>query len=277
MSYQLVVTNVGLTKLANANIEGTQLQLTQFGVGDGVITPDPSMTALESEQYIGDINRIETTDGVIIADLVVPDTVGGWFIREAGIYDADGDLFAIANVPVTYKVAPAEGSAKSVQIRLRIAISDTNLISFSTDESVVYATQLWVGDITGDLSDLLTTAKDNLVNAVNELSVQINNIPSNWVLKWSGSVSIDSDFNGSIPELDSWGEGKYILIVDTYAILVHNTHETAKRYTTSFGSDAILFNIYVSPYNSKPYGGKRSLVDGTSLGYPTMTAIYKWE
>ena len=85
MSYQLVITNEGLTKLANANIEGTPLQLTRFGVGDGVTTPNPTMTALANEVFGGDINRIEAENGVITIDLVIPSDVGGWYIREAGI------------------------------------------------------------------------------------------------------------------------------------------------------------------------------------------------
>lgn len=146
MSYALVVTNTGLAKLQNANIEGVTLQLTQFAVGDGILTPTPETTALASEQYRADINRVEIVGGVITFYLVLPADVGGWYVREAALVDADGDLFAVANTPPSYKALQTEGAQKTLQLKLSLAIENTDLISFVVDETVVYGTQAWVQD-----------------------------------------------------------------------------------------------------------------------------------
>jgi hypothetical protein len=144
--YRLVITNTGLTKLANANINGVQLKLTHYSVGDGVITPSLTTIGLVSEKYKAAINAVEIDNGVITIDCVVPSTVGGWYVRECGLWDGDDDLFAVCAVPPSYKVAPSEGAAKSLQIRLKIAINNAESIGFETDETVIYATQDWVLD-----------------------------------------------------------------------------------------------------------------------------------
>jgi phage-related tail fiber protein len=144
--YRLVITNVGLTKLANANINGVQLHLTQFSVGDGIIVPSLNTSALVSEKYRANLNAVEIDNGVAIIDCVLPTEVGGWYIREAGLWDGDGDLFAVCIVPTTYKVSPSEGAAKSLQIRLRIAIQNAGSIAFETDETIIYATKDWTLD-----------------------------------------------------------------------------------------------------------------------------------
>jgi phage-related tail fiber protein len=144
--YRLVITNAGLTKLANANINGVQLHLTQYSVGDGVLTPALATASLASEKYRANLNAVEIDNGVATIDCVLPTEIGGWYVRECGLWDSDGDLFASCVVPASYKVAPSEGAAKSLQIRLRIAIGNAESIAFETDETIIYATQDWTLD-----------------------------------------------------------------------------------------------------------------------------------
>jgi hypothetical protein len=144
--YKLVITSNGLTKLANANINGERLRLTQYSVGDGVLTPSANTVALVSEKYRANLNAVEIDNGVATIDCVLPTEVGGWYIRECGLWDNDGELFASTVLPTTYKVSPSEGAAKTIQIRARIAINNAESIGFETDETVIYATQDWTLD-----------------------------------------------------------------------------------------------------------------------------------
>lgn len=108
-TYYAILTAIGEAKLAKAAALGTILQLTQMAVGDGNgATPQPSrtQTALVHENRRGPLNSL-TVDPAnpsqIVAEHIIPEDIGGWWIREIGLYDADGDLCAVANCPDSYK------------------------------------------------------------------------------------------------------------------------------------------------------------------------------
>ncbi len=104
-----ILTHLGAAKLANVTALGTQLQITQMAVGDGGGTlpiPNPSQTQLLGEKRRAALNSLSidaANSSQIIAEQVIPETDGGWWIREIGLLDKDGDLVAIANCAETYK------------------------------------------------------------------------------------------------------------------------------------------------------------------------------
>ncbi|EED4548410.1 phage tail protein, partial [Salmonella enterica subsp. enterica serovar Give] len=115
--YFALLTNTGAAKLAKATALGMQVEITQMAVGDGngaLPTPDPAQTALAHEIRRAPLNAL-TIDPLntsqIIAEQVIPGDVGGWWIREIGLFDKDGDMVAIANCAETYKPQLQEGSA----------------------------------------------------------------------------------------------------------------------------------------------------------------------
>lgn len=115
--YYAILTNQGAARLANATALGTKLNLTQMAVGDAngkLPTPDPAQTALINQQRIAPLNML-TVDPAnvsqIIAEQIIPENEGGFWIREIGLYDDDGVLIAVANCPETYKPKLAEGAA----------------------------------------------------------------------------------------------------------------------------------------------------------------------
>ena len=115
-TYYAILTAVGEAKLANAAALGTPLQISRMAVGDGngvLPTPNREQTTLIGEQYRADLNTLQTDPAnasQVIAELVVPETTGGWWIREMGLYDAAGDLVAVSNCPPSYKPQLSEGS-----------------------------------------------------------------------------------------------------------------------------------------------------------------------
>lgn len=150
--YYAILTNQGAARLANATALGTKLNLTQMSVGDAngkLPTPDPAQTALINQQRIAPLNML-TVDPAnasqIIAEQIIPENEGGFWIREIGLYDDDGVLIAVANCPETYKPKLAEGSGRTQTIRMILIVSSTTAITLKIDPSVVLATRQYVDD-----------------------------------------------------------------------------------------------------------------------------------
>ncbi|EKK6881446.1 phage tail protein [Salmonella enterica] len=150
--YLAILTNQGAARLANATMLGTKLNITQMAVGDGngtLPTPDPAQTKLINQTRIAPINSlsVDANDaGQIIAEQIIPENEGGFFIREIGLYDDDGILIAVANCPETYKPLLAEGSGRTQTIRMILVVSSTSAITLKIDPSVVLATRKYVDD-----------------------------------------------------------------------------------------------------------------------------------
>lgn len=147
-----LLTNIGAAKLANATALGTRLEITQMAVGDGggtLPTPNPAQTKLVNEQRRAALNML-TIDPIntsqIIAEQVIPETEGGWWIREIGLLDKDGDLVAIANCAESYKPQLQEGSGRTQTIRMILIVSSTAAVTLKIDPSVVLATRKYADD-----------------------------------------------------------------------------------------------------------------------------------
>lgn len=149
-TYFALLTAVGEAKLANAVALNTPLQISRMAVGDGngaLPVPTRERTALVNEQYRADLNELKidpANPSQIIAELVIPETTGGWWMRELGLYDADGDLVAYANCPPSYKPLMAEGSGRVQLLRMVLIVSSTAAVQLKTDPTVVLATRAFV-------------------------------------------------------------------------------------------------------------------------------------
>lgn len=146
-TYFAILTAVGEAKLANATALNVPLQITQMGVGDGggaPTTPTRAQIALVGEKRRAAINRLSIDPdnaNQIVVEQVIPENVGGWWIREIGLYDADSNLIAVANCPESYKPQLAEGSGRTQVIRMILVVSSTEAVSLKIDPSVVLATR----------------------------------------------------------------------------------------------------------------------------------------
>lgn len=150
--YYAILTTLGAAKLANAMALGTKLEITTMAVGDGggvLPTPDASQTAIVGEQRRAPINMLSidpANPGQIIAEQVIPENEGGFWIRTIGLYDKDGTLIAVANCPETYKPQLQEGSGRTQTIRMILIVSNTDAITLKIDPAVVLATRKYVDD-----------------------------------------------------------------------------------------------------------------------------------
>lgn len=162
--YFALVTTTGLGKLASANAGGPQVVLDDIAVGDSAATPVVGATTVGGQQWREPINRAYVDPAAatrIVVEGIIPASAGGWTIRQVGIFDDDGDLFAIAKFPVTYKPAPAEGAARDMIINLVLEVGNASAVSVTVDPSAVLATQAWVtGQIGGfSVPDATETVK----------------------------------------------------------------------------------------------------------------------
>lgn len=150
--FYAIVTNLGAARIANAVSLGTKLNITQMAVGDGggaSPTPNASQTKLVNEVRRAALNSltVDTANGSqIIAEQIIPETEGGFWIREMGLFDADGTLIAVCNTAETYKPQLQEGSGRTQRLRMMIIVSSTDAVTLKVDPSVVLATRQYVDE-----------------------------------------------------------------------------------------------------------------------------------
>ncbi|SFK18674.1 phage tail protein, partial [Xenorhabdus mauleonii] len=145
--YFALLTQLGADKLANAAALGTKLDITHMAVGDGggtLPTPDTNQTKLVNECRRAAINVLSVdpkNTHQIIAEQVIPESEGGWWIREIGLFDKDGILIAVGNCAETYKPQLQEGSGRTQTLRMVLIVSHTEAVTLKIDPSVVLATR----------------------------------------------------------------------------------------------------------------------------------------
>ncbi|CDL87332.1 phage tail protein [Xenorhabdus cabanillasii] len=150
--YFALLTQLGADKLANAAALGTKIEITHMAVGDGggsLPTPDTKQTKLINEKRRAAINTLSIdpkNTNQIIAEQVIPENEGGWWIREIGLFDKDGILIAVGNCAETYKPQLQEGSGRTQTIRMILIVSSADAVTLKVDPSVILATREYVDD-----------------------------------------------------------------------------------------------------------------------------------
>ncbi|WP_105453552.1 phage tail protein [Escherichia coli] len=151
--FKTVITTAGAAKLAAATVPGgKKVNLSAMAVGDGngkLPVPDAGQTKLVHEVWRHALNKVSVDNknkNYIVAELVVPPEVGGFWMRELGLYDDAGTLIAVSNMAESYKPELAEGSGRAQTCRMVIILSNVASVELSIDASTVMATQDYVDD-----------------------------------------------------------------------------------------------------------------------------------
>lgn len=151
--YFAIPTHAGQAKISSALALGVPLKITHMAVGDGngqPVTPDPAQTKLVREQRRAPLNALfqdPLNPAQLVAQQIIPENEGGWWIHEVGLFDESGTLIAIANAPPTYKPQMSEGSGRTQGINVVLIVSDTSAVELKIDPSVVLATRKYVDDM----------------------------------------------------------------------------------------------------------------------------------
>lgn len=148
--FSTILTTVGLAKMANATVTQSPIQFTSLAVGDSngsYYTPTSDQTALKHEVWRSNISSVyvdESNANWIVIESVIPSNIGGFTIREVGLFDTDGDLIAVGKYPATYKPVLDDGSTKDIYLRVIIEVANTSAITLKIDPSVALASKEYV-------------------------------------------------------------------------------------------------------------------------------------
>lgn len=151
--FYTLLTEKGMAKIASALADKKQIHLQKMAVGDSngqYYEPTSSQTQLRHEVWRGEMNTLTVepnNPNWLIAEVILPEDVGGWYVREVGVFDTDGELIAIGKFPESYKPLLPGGSGKQVCIRLIMEVSNTTAVTLTVDPSVVLATRDYVDSL----------------------------------------------------------------------------------------------------------------------------------
>ncbi|MFW9080399.1 phage tail protein [Pseudomonas sp. P2757] len=156
--YYTLLTNAGIAYETACKAAGTPIKLTQISVGDGgeggVYNPAATATELRREVWRGPLNALfqdEKNPSWLLAEVTIPPDVGGWYVREAGLWTDTGVLYAIVKYPESFKpVLATSGSGKEFYIRSIFETSNASLVTLLIDDTVVKATRAWVAGYVAD-------------------------------------------------------------------------------------------------------------------------------
>ena len=150
--YKAIITTAGAAKIAAASAGGTQLKIVSMAVGDGngtLPTPNPAQTTLVNEKYRAALNGLAIDKAVknhILAEMIIPANVGGFWLREMGLYDEAGTLIAVSNMAESYKPKLAEGSGRTQTLRMILIVSSSEAIQVIAGDDTVLATKDFVAE-----------------------------------------------------------------------------------------------------------------------------------
>lgn len=171
-TYFAILTDEGINRFAAAAITGQPVGFSVMAVGDGggvVPTPQSDQAGVISEKYRAPLNRVVVADqsaSVIRAEMIIPPQVGGFWLREAALFDEDGVCLALANLPPSYKPQLADGSGRLHAVNIWIAVSNTADVELKADPSVILAT-------IEELNKVKTEAKDYTDEVAGSLNTNI--------------------------------------------------------------------------------------------------------
>ena len=145
--YFAILTDYGTRAIAHALSQGQPLQLSQFAVGDGngqAVTPTASATALVHQTHIAPVSAVSLdprNNKQVIVELTIPENVGGFYIREMGVFDSQNKLIAYANCPESFKPTESSGSGKVQVLRMILKVESSHAVTLSIDNSVIFVTR----------------------------------------------------------------------------------------------------------------------------------------
>lgn len=208
-TFYTILTDVGQAKLANAIALGETLEITHLAVGDGngnLPEPDTDRTALVNEVRRAQINRSEVdaeNPSWVVLEQVLPPDVGGWTIREIGVFDTEGDLIGYGNYPETYKPVLSEGSSRTQTVRFVLEVSDTAAVTLKVDPSVVLATREYA---------------DDAVEEHAAKTAEVHGIPA-------GKSAIHTGLKATKNESEQGAENKYPDAADVHSAILANPYK----------------------------------------------------
>ncbi|ABS41935.1 phage tail protein [Clostridium botulinum] len=177
--FYTILTKIGKAKIANATALGNKVNFTTLKVGDGkgkYYNPTEEQEGLVNEVWQVNINSIrvdENNPNWVVIEVIIPSSVGGFMIREAGVFDDENNMLAIGKYPETYKPQAQDGSTKDLVIRTNLEISNTSSVTLKVDPTVILATQKDIQIINSNMVDLgerVSKNEENITSIKSDLA-----------------------------------------------------------------------------------------------------------
>ena len=184
-AYEAVVTDIGNALMMNAVANGGKISIVSFAVGDGggdYYRPETGMEQLKNEVWRGAINSCKVSseaNNILIVSAVCPGDVGGFTIREMGVFDSEGNMIAVCNCPATPKVTVTDGVINEMRLEMEIALINGNAVELVVDPNIVTATKQDVEEVWAALREngrvTIGTARPRM--GENEIRLIVDEMP----------------------------------------------------------------------------------------------------
>lgn len=148
--YFTLLTDKGKFKIAKAAADKGEVKFSHFAIGDGggqEVNPTPNQTALVHEVWRAQLDSVEIdpkNPAAVIINAIIPHNVGGWWMREFGLFDVDGDMLAVVKPAPNYKATSAEGQLEDVYYEFQLVIGEQAQVVVLVDPSILWATREYV-------------------------------------------------------------------------------------------------------------------------------------
>lgn len=193
--FYTILTNKGKAKIANATLLNSNVTLTTLKVGDGngaYYNPTEEQTDLKNVVHtcqVGSISIDKKNPNWVVVETIIPGSVGGFIIREIGLFDTEGDMIAVGKYPETYKPVVANGASKDLNVRTIFEVSNAENVTLNINPSVIIATK-------EDINNLQEQITDNATQ-LNEIAQNVNKIWNKEVLTFIPTVDYSLIYNES--------------------------------------------------------------------------------
>lgn len=267
-----LITNQGTTKIAAALESGKMVKLTHFAVGDAngnaSFQPTPEMTALVKQVYpantvekaqISNISRKKNDPNYVILDLLIDEEAGPFTVREVGIYDEDGDLFAIANHPELAKQPKSTGNHSQLIIQILLYTESAESITLEIDPNTVHASKAYVDE---KLQTHLDDADPHTQYALHshqhswhdlkDIPVRDNRVINGCMRVWQRGLGAITDFSNpeTYPTKHFTGADRYILNGHTQLDATQGRYESQRE---TYDNKSWIKSICHVPVNGNDY------------------------
>lgn len=197
MSYYTLLTTIGQAKIANAIALNQSIDITTVKLGDGngsAYDPVESQTTLVNEVYSTPVNNLYIDSGNAdwaVIEAVIPTNVGGWTVREAGVFDDEGDMIAIAKFPPTYKPVLAEGAARDLYIKIAMEVGNAAQVTLQIDPAIVLASRQWVSDQGFSTENWVNVQELSSLNLIDNWEMLINQREASYINPIANQHTLD--------------------------------------------------------------------------------------
>ncbi|MRN44552.1 MULTISPECIES: phage tail protein, partial [unclassified Brucella] len=230
-NYFSIVTNIGRNKLALSAAGGAAVTITHFAIGDGngaEVNPTSASTALVREVWRTPVESVvidPLNPSAVLVTSIIPTNAGGWWMREFGIFDVDGDMVAVAKPVSQYKPTALEGQLEDIRYEFQIIIGETANVTMLVDPSVLLASRDFVEKRKVPFAQLSLTpwvpvkSVTVTVPPANPAAWDTYVIPNGATGAWAGQAQKLAEWNGAAWKITTPPDGHGVSTPDGYVYM----------------------------------------------------------